>query len=314
MKKEKKKAVIAAGAVLLVLLAILAGVFLLNRSAGTAQETAGTSQDSEAAGEKEDPAQEDSASGAQEQSQETEEGDGKTEEEGTEDIPDADSQQEQADQGLQTGQTGGGDGAASQTETAQEESREMNLPYTVPGTGLVIDHIDSYTGVFVEDGSDENVENIFAAHITNSSDQNVEYAKINASLNGTPLSFEISDIPAGAGVTVLESSRTGYAEGTLTYIDSQTAYTDSFSQMEDQIGTVVGEDNGITVTNLTQEDIPCIRIFYKFASGETEYIGGITYTAKIDGLEAGGSMTIYPSHFSAEGSRIMMVRRYESAE
>lgn len=303
MKKEKKKAVIAAGVVLLVLLAILAGVFLLNGSAGTAQETASTSQDSETAGEKDDP-EEDGVSEAQEQSQETEE-------EGTEGISETESQQEQTDQELQTGE---GDGAASQTETEQEESREMNLPYTVPGTGLVVDHIDSYTGVFVEDGSDENVENIFAAHITNSSDQNVEYAKINASLNGTPLSFEISDIPAGAGVTVLESSRTGYAEGTLTYTDSQTAYTGSFGQMEDQIGTVVGEDNGITVTNLTQENIPCIRIFYKFASGETEYIGGITYTAKIDGLEAGGSITIYPSHFSAEGSRIMMVRRYESEE
>lgn len=303
MKKEKKKAVIAAGGVLLVLLAILAGVFLLNGSAGTAQETASTSQDSETAGEKDDP-EEDGVSEAQEQSQETEE-------EGTEGISETESQQEQTDQELQTGE---GDGAASQTETEQEESREMNLPYTVPGTGLVVDHIDSYTGVFVEDGSDENVENIFAAHIINSSDQNVEYAKINASLNGTPLSFEISDIPAGAGVTVLESSRTGYAEGILTYTDSQTAYTGSFGQMEDQIGTVVGEDNGITVTNLTQEDIPCIRIFYKFASGETEYIGGITYTAKIDGLEAGGSITIYPSHFSAEGSRIMMVRRYESEE
>lgn len=301
MKKEKKKAVIAAGGVLLVLLAILAGVFLLNGSAGTAQETASTAQDSEAVGEKEDP-EEDSASEAQ-----------KTEEERTEDIPETENQQEQTDQELQTGQTGGEDGAASQTETVQED-REMTLPYTVPGTGLVVDHIDSYTGVFVEDGSDENVENIFAAHIINSSDQNVEYAKIIASLNGTPLSFEISDIPAGAGVTVLESSRTGYAEGILTYTDSQTAYTGSFGQMEDQIGTVVGEDNGITVTNLTQEDIPCIRIFYKFASGETEYIGGITYTAKIDGLEAGGSITIYPSHFSAEGSRIMMVRRYESEE
>ena len=76
MKKEKRKAVIAAGAVLLVLLAILAGVFLLNESTRTAQETAETSQDSETASEKKASIQDDSVSEAQGQSQETGERDG----------------------------------------------------------------------------------------------------------------------------------------------------------------------------------------------------------------------------------------------
>lgn len=200
------------------------------------------------------------------------------------------------------------------TDENTEENTNITLPFTIPGTELVIDHIDSYTGVFVEDGSDEKVEDIFAIHILNNSNQNVEYSEITVSINGTDLLFKVSGLPAGAGISVLESNRTTYEEGTLTYIDNQTAYVDDFNLLENEIGTVIEDDNGITVTNLTKEDIPCVRLFYKFVSEDEEYLGGITYTAKIKDLKAGDNLTIYPSHFAKDGSEIIMVRTYDTAE
>ena len=189
---------------------------------------------------------------------------------------------------------------------------EMTLPYTVPGTDLIIDAVDSYSGVFIEDGSDEEVSNIFAIHVKNEG-ENVEYSSINLEVDGKELNFTISDLPSGAAVSVLENSRAAYSDGTPVYRGNQTAYIDKFDMMSSEVGIVIGDDNGMTVTNLTDEKIPCLRIFYKFAQDD-EYLGGITYTAKIDGLDAGDSITIYPSHFSKEGSKVMMVRTYETTE
>lgn len=189
---------------------------------------------------------------------------------------------------------------------------EMTLPYTVPGTDLIIDAVDSYSGVFIEDGSDEEVSNIFAIHVKNEG-ENVEYSSINLEVDGKELNFTISDLPSGAAVSVLENSRAAYSDGTPVYRGNQTAYIDKFDMMSSEVGIVIGDDNGMTVTNLTDERITCLRIFYKFAQDD-EYLGGITYTAKIDGLDAGDSITIYPSHFSKEGSKVMMVRTYETTE
>lgn len=187
---------------------------------------------------------------------------------------------------------------------------EMSLPYTIPGTQLVIDRIDGYSGVFLEDGSDEEVSDIFAIHVQNQG-ENVEYSSINLEVGGQELNFEISDLPSGTAVSVLESSAAPYESGEALYRGSQTAYIDAFDMLESEVGIVVGADNSIAVTNLTGEKIQSLRIFYKFVQGQ-EYLGGITYTAKIEDLPGGETKTIYPSHFSTEGSRIMMVRMYET--
>lgn len=216
-------------------------------------------------------------------------------------------------------QGGGSDGSGAGTvsdeaaDSGEVNGVEMTLPYTVPGTGLVIDRIDSYSGVFIEDGTDEEVTDIFAVHVQNQSDNNVEYSNIILEINGKPLNFKITDLPAGSGITVLESSRAAWEDGTPGYVDNQTAYIDAFDMLNSDTGVVIGDDNGITVTNLTDEEIPCLRLFYKFVK-DGEYLGGITYTAKIDNLAAGDSVTIYPSHFAKDGSQVMMVRRYESTE
>ena len=83
----------------------------------------------------------------------------------------------------------------------------------------------------------------------------------------------------------------------------------------DQVKVEETENGSLLVTNLTDEEIPCVRIFYKFYMEEEEaYVGGITYTAKLTGLSAGGSQTVSPSHYAAGSSRVMMVRTYDSAE
>ena len=84
---------------------------------------------------------------------------------------------------------------------------------------------------------------------------------------------------------------------------------------EDKIRVEETGGQEITVTNLTDQEIPAVRIFYKFyMKDEDTYVGGITYTAKITNLQAGDSQAIQPSHYLKGSSRIMMVRTYDTAE
>ncbi|MEI3339221.1 MAG: hypothetical protein V8R80_04095 [Eubacterium sp.] len=57
--------------------------------------------------------------------------------------------------------------------------------------------------------------------------------------------------------------------------------------------------------------MPRIRIFYKYQLESGEYVGGITYTVNINDLDGKESRTIYPTHFSSDGSVVMMVRKYD---
>ena len=84
---------------------------------------------------------------------------------------------------------------------------------------------------------------------------------------------------------------------------------------EDKVQVEESGEQSLTVTNLTDEDIPAVRVFYKFyMEDEGTYVGGITYTAKITNLGAGASQTITPSHYVQGSSRVMMVRTYDTAE
>ena len=75
------------------------------------------------------------------------------------------------------------------------------------------------------------------------------------------------------------------------------------------------EDGQLEVTNRSSQDLPCVRLFYKFyMSDEDVYVGGITYTAKLVDLAAGESALVRPSHYAPGSSRIIMARVYESAE
>ena len=205
-------------------------------------------------------------------------------------------------------ETGAEGGAAQQGE-------EKFFPYTIDGTALVVQNISSYDGIFLEDGSDGQVTGVAAMVVENTGDTNVEYAAITINCNGEILEFDASDIPAGATIVVQEKNKTPYQSGTYTDCSAVVAEMGDFEMSEDQVKVEETESGSLLVTNLTDEEIPCVRIFYKFYMADEEtYVGGITYTAKLTGLSAGASQTVTPSHYAAGNSRIMMVRTYDSTE
>lgn len=106
-------------------------------------------------------------------------------------------------------------GAASET-VLQEGVQGLTLPYNILGSGLVVRGISSYDGIYLEDGSDENISGVTVMLLQNAGETEVEYASVSVSRDGTPLQFEASALPAGATVVVQEKSRTPFQEGNYT--------------------------------------------------------------------------------------------------
>lgn len=201
------------------------------------------------------------------------------------------------------------------SEPAGTEPVNLEFPCLIPGTELVITKVSPYDGLFLEDGGDTAAENVCAIVVTNTADRDLEYAEITLDREGTLLDFRVSGLTAGSSAMVLEYSGAAYAEGDYLDCTGSCSMVDVFELSEELVSVTENADGSLTVTNLSGESIPCVRVFYKFYMTDVDvYVGGITYTAKLVDLAAGASRQIQPSHYLAGMSRIVMVKTYDTAQ
>lgn len=177
----------------------------------------------------------------------------------------------------------------------------------------MIQKIAAYDGVFLEDGTDEEITGVAAMVLENTGETAVEYTRISLNAGGETWSFEATAIPAGQTVVVQEADRAAYRDAVLTGCTADVAELEAMEMSEDQVRVTDNGDNSLTVTNLTQEPIVCVRVFYKYYMEDLDvYVGGIAYTAKVTDLQPGEEVQIIPSHYAAGSSRIVMVRTYDT--
>lgn len=198
-------------------------------------------------------------------------------------------------------------------QPVETEPQTLSFPWTDAESGLTVEQVKSYDGAFFEDGSDAEVSGVAAIIVKNDSGKCVDYAKIQ--LNGLQKTFvfEATGMDAGATMVVLEAGKGAFVEQAYGSMTAEPAYSDGFERSEELIRVEEAGKKKLKVTNLTQEEIPCVRVFYKFYLQDKDvYLGGITYTARITGLAAGDSVTVKPSHYSSGRSRVIMVKTYET--
>ena len=205
------------------------------------------------------------------------------------------------------------DTPASEAPVIQEAPVEIQQTQPIRTSldnDLEILDVGSYTGAYVEDGSDEILSGILKIKVINNGDTAVEYAKLTMDVNGETAEFALTTLKPGATAVLLEKNRMAYDKnadyGTIT-CENLALFREPMNLHEDKIKIQI-LDGAINVTNLTQEDISGrICIYYKnVASGV--YYGGITYRVTLDnGLKAGEIRQMMADHFSDTGSEIMFV-------
>ena len=176
------------------------------------------------------------------------------------------------------------------------------------GSGLVVSDIGSYTGLYMEDGSDEILAKILMLVVTNTAEKTVQYAEIALTDGEKTADFTLTTLPPGESAVLLEKNRMLYEDGkTLSQISARNVafFPQEPTLCEDKLA-LQALDGMLNVTNISGEDIiGDVVVYYKNASADMLY-GGITYRVTISGgIKAGEIRQIMAGHASASGSRIM---------
>ena len=192
-------------------------------------------------------------------------------------------------------------------------STELQFPCQIPEYDLVIEKLDAYGGLFVEDGSNGQVENVAMLMIHNQGDVPIEYTQISVQVGQEQLLFHITALPAGEKMVVQEKSGKPMPEGTASAAKALVVQGADMEMSEELVRVTDNGDNTLTVQNLTNKTIPTVRVFYKYyMEDENIFVGGIAFTLRITRLGPGAAVTVQPSHYNSATSRVVMVLTYDS--
>lgn len=175
--------------------------------------------------------------------------------------------------------------------------------------GLYIVHIGNFSGKYVEDGSDTQLENFCAVIVENRSEKTVQILQFEVVSGEHVYDFSLTTLPPGEQAIVQELNRAAYvpSDATMvTNVDLCNFFPEEPSLHED-VFAVSGTEYGIELRNLTDADIPGpIYVYYKTRTPDG-YGGGITYRISVPGLEAKGVYTASVSHFWPGSSQVMFI-------
>lgn len=191
-----------------------------------------------------------------------------------------------------------------QTETTA--SSRLSLPYTL-SNGCEIAQIKSYSGPFVEDGSDEEKENVMAVVIKNTTGKHIQYMTFRLISGENEYLFKVTTLFDNSAVTVLESSGAAYTEDKIDRVElTQSVVFSSAPTVHPQELEITVMDGLMNVKNISGEDIEGnTYVYYKLTDGD-DWFGGITYRASVNGgLKNGEIRQIPANHFKKDTCKVV---------
>lgn len=174
---------------------------------------------------------------------------------------------------------------------------------------LAVTYIGKYAGIFMEDGTDEVVSNVMMMIVRNDGAEDLQLARISLHYDDYTAQFEVTNLPAGESVVLLEKNR--HAFESAEYLRAEVAnivhFSEPMTMMEDKF-EITGGDGYVDVKNISGEDISGdVFVYYKNSATDLLY-GGITYRARLSGgIKAGETMRIMTGHYHEGASRLLMV-------
>ena len=174
---------------------------------------------------------------------------------------------------------------------------------------VTVEKVGRYAGIFIEDGSDEIVSDVFAITVVNNSEKMLQYAQVMITCGEESYIFDMSTIPAGARAQVLEKERKKLPEslaGAQTVLNTITEFQEEPSLYGD-VFELSPEAYSIEIKNISESNISGdIYVYYKTKVGGL-FMGGITYRAKVSDLASGEEKSAYAGHFYENDSEILFV-------
>ena len=168
-----------------------------------------------------------------------------------------------------------------------------------------------YDGAFVEDGSLEEKQGVAALKVTNKGEKDIQLIRIYVTTSEKELLFEITTLPSGATVTVLEKDAQTIGEKEKLgefRAENRVDFTKKLSLCENTF--LLQANNGtINLKNISDLDINSdIYVYYKKKDADGNYFGGITFRTKASGGLAAGAIAQLPaSNLDLSDSEVLFV-------
>lgn len=193
-------------------------------------------------------------------------------------------------------------------QTIPDAQIQVFDPISLP-SGLVITRADKYAGVYMEDGSDQIVSDVMMLIVRNTTENDLQLARIQLEYPELTAHFEVTNLPAGASAVLLEKNRSAYPKSALVGCEESDVFffAEPMTTLEDVL-EITAMDGALSIKNISGQDISeTIYVYFK-NSGSDLFYGGITYRTRLEGgLKADEAKQIMTSHFSENGSVIVMV-------
>lgn len=204
----------------------------------------------------------------------------------------------------------GSDKAMDSSLVSSESISVEDIKADISVSGLTVESIDLISGMYVEDGSDEVLNDIFTVTFKNTSDRALQYAKLILTIGDENYVFEISTVPAGASVRAMEMNRKIFvpSKGDVFITQENISWFDMEPSIYENQLEITPTNNGVAVKNISNDTISApLYVYYKNYSDEV-YVGGITYrTGTKEALAPGETVMLSAKHFELDYSRLMFV-------
>lgn len=206
------------------------------------------------------------------------------------------------------GNSGNSGGNSSQSGTVNvPDIPTISFPYAIPNTDLVVEQISSYSGYFIEDGSDQEVSGIAAIVLTNNGGD-LDFVGIGISEDDRSLAFSASQVPAGSSIIIQEQNMAAYMNGNYYSCTATTTESAGFGLAEDSVVLNDNGDNSFDVSNIGEATIPEVKVYFKnYLPDEDVYVGGITYSVTLTDIEPQTAVTVTPGHYDSNYSEFIDV-------
>ncbi len=173
---------------------------------------------------------------------------------------------------------------------------------------IKINEFGKFSGKYVEDGSDRPIENVAAIRITNKSKRFIDFATITVKVNDQTATFVVTGLPAGKCAWVLEQNGMTISDkAAFEFIGCSTSFSDKeIISSTDKI-SIQHDGDYMTVSNLTNDKLHNVVIYYRNLHDDGNYLGGITYRVTVGSINANETVKILAGHYSEENSEIIRI-------
>ncbi len=195
------------------------------------------------------------------------------------------------------------------TVTEKNSFHEAELP-AVLSKDLEITEAFLYDGVFPEDGSFKNVNDVFALKVVNNSSKDLQLVRIYVTTDQKECLFEISTLPSKKAVTVLEKNAQSLSDGEkiLQIREKNKIFFEQKLSLESEKLQITELEKVFNIKNISNEDFSSdVCIYFKKTDADGDLFGGITFRSNAGELKKGEFKQIPASHFSKENSEVLFV-------